>query len=76
MNRAKQAVNYAAALAEKYPKPETLASSRLAINDYMKAVDLYTNAVRKYEDASVANGNAVNKYHESCIRYERSKKSR
>ena len=34
MESAKKAVDYASALCEKHPKPETLAASKLAFNDY------------------------------------------
>jgi hypothetical protein len=69
MDEAKKAVGYAAALAEKYPRPETLVSSKLAIKAYAEAVDWYTTSIRKLHDANVVHSNATVQYYESLAKF-------
>ena len=70
MEAAKKAVDYASALCEKHPKPETLAASKLAFNDYIKAVDKFSDAVRAYEKARVQSTLADSTYHRQDVRYQ------
>jgi len=78
MDEAKKAVDYATALAEKHPKPETLAASMLAVKDYAATVDRFTDSVCKSTDARIVNGNAISRYYEAYAhyRYSQGRKSR
>jgi len=69
MKEVKKAMDCVIALAEKHPIPETLASFKLAIQDYVDSVDNYVVSVRKRTDTGIALSNENKRYHEADARY-------